>query len=117
MKLWISKSEYGFYNTLKGKDKDKNPIKYYLDVSFFECAEPEVAGQIEINDGDYFFGCYNTKNGIKPKIIVKNYTFLQASEYGDEVKPAAKPVTKKVEKDPFEEFGDTVSVENNDFLD
>jgi hypothetical protein len=81
----------------------------YLDVQLPKDRQCE-AGQIEIKDG--FFTCYQTQAGVKPKLVVMDYEYLQASQ---NLTPRAEPI-KQVEKDPFETFGDTLEIDN-DFLD
>jgi hypothetical protein len=122
MKIWINKKDfegraaYSIKLSQKDKESKQEICSMYLDIQFPRDKQPE-AGQIEIKDG--FFTCYQTKTGVKPKLVVMDYEYLQASK-NDRLETKIEPVKK--EKDPFadvfEEFGNTVVIEDdNDFLD
>jgi hypothetical protein len=113
MKIWINKKDFdgriAYSTKLAQKDKEtkKEICSMYLDIQLPKDRQCE-AGQIFIKDG--FFTCYQTQAGVKPKLVVMDYEYLQESQF-DKVEP------KKIEEDPFSEFGATVEIDNNDFLD
>jgi hypothetical protein len=116
MKIWINKKDFegrAAYSTkLSQKDKESKQeiCSMYLDIQFPRDKQSE-AGQILLKDG--FLTCYqNQKGEVKPKLVVMDYDYLQASQ---NLTPRVEPI-KKVESDPFSEFGNTVEIDN-DFLD
>ena len=109
MKLWIIKNEFNGRNSYSTNAKNKNDnINTFIDLQFKRENEPEANCEILVKDA--FFSCYNSKDGIKPKLIVMEYEVLRLSEYD------TKPKTQEKQEDPFKEFGDTVEVDDT-FLD
>ena len=105
MKLWINKNNFNgrdvFSTTIQDKEKT---AKTYLDIQFKKDNEPKQAGQIEIRD--CFFSCYKSNEILKPKLVIMDYEFIKANE-----------VKEKVKSDPFAEFGDTLNLDEDNFLD
>lgn len=92
--MWVKKSQYGFSTTLK--DKNDKEIKMYLDVQFPKENQPKGNCQVDIKR--FFMSCFKSKDGVKPKIVIRDYEILQ-----EEVGQAQEEVK---EEDPFADFGD-----------
>lgn len=114
MKLWITKKLFdgkpSYSTTIKSKDKDQNEIKYYLPISFMKVEEPNENCEIEIKDG--FYGCFNSKDGIKPKLIIKAYTVERLSEYNTTANTPNDVQTSQ--NDPYEAFGNEIELTDDD---
>lgn len=48
----------------------KKELKYYMSVEFYNCGEPKTEN---IKVLDFFMSCYESKDGIKPKMIITSY--------------------------------------------
>lgn len=83
MKLWISKTQYGFSTRLK--DGNENGASMFLNVQFRKGQEPEGNCQIETK-GNEFLSCFNSKNGVQPKLVVLDYSII-AGHNSDNAQP------------------------------
>lgn len=83
MKLWIKKNTFNDRVQYSTRIQDKDKVNdMYLDLQFKQGNEPTENCQIQVKDS--FFSCFNSKNGVKPKLIVMDYEILQTSQYNDE---------------------------------
>jgi hypothetical protein len=105
MKLYINKTQYGYSTTCKDKQGD---LKTYMDLQFKKGEEPKT-DQIEIDNA--FFSCYQSKDGIKPKMIVMSYAEIGK---GFEEGQAPREERRTLDDQPFADFGDTVELSEED---
>ena len=73
MKLYISKKitddgKSNYYTTLKNNYKGVNS-KCYISIQLPKDKEVEYG----FHHVDFFFSCYTTKSGVKPKIIITKF--------------------------------------------
>lgn len=90
MKIWINKSDNGFYTTLRDRDKVN---KMYMTVGFQRGKEP--TGDVYIEVLDMFLSCYKSQNGqVNPKLVIMDYQVLTSKE---EPKETAKPSYESID--------------------
>ncbi len=112
IKMWINKGEYGFSTRLK--DGQEGGPSMFMGVQFKKGNEPEGNCQIEVKDG--FFSCYNSKDGVKPKIVVMDYAILEGhnSNTPKETKVEEKTsyTAQELADEAMADFGDIVEIDN-----
>ena len=107
MKLYVSKTQYGYSAPLIDKEKT---CKYYLQLGFKKGEEP-TTDQIEITD--CFMTAFNSKDGAKPKMVVMGYKDIGTNLDEKEALYNTKATTKV---DPYTEFGDKLEMEDDQSL-
>ena len=103
MRLWINKSEYGYSTYIKNEYNGKK-ITMFMDVQFINGTEPDET--IYANVTDCFFSCYESKDGVKPKLVIKEYERIEKND-SDEI---------DVTDEFLNEDDDVVNIDDN-FLD
>lgn len=107
----------------------KNPDGEY-EADFINCIAFKKTGEL-INqycskgnqlavEGRIQTGSFTDKNGVKrytTDIAVDKVTFLEKKNAQKNENTVQKETENTVEKDPFEEFGEQVSLDDNEFLD
>lgn len=108
MKLMISKNKDGNYYTKITNEYNNEKTEMYLNIQLGKNIKELEYGLYEI---DGFISCYKSKDGsVKPKLIITKATPTQKIEKKEE------PILeepKQEEYDPFAEFGESVSIEDN----
>jgi len=82
MKLYIKKGNYGYSTRLKNEYNGKTS-EMWLDVQFSREDKPEDNCRIEVLDS--FLSCYDSKDGVKPKLIVLGYRIIEEDKPKEKV--------------------------------
>lgn len=81
LKLYVKNGNYGWFTVADNGKQDNERVSYFMEVAFKQGAEPSVS-PCRIDVGHCFLSCYNTKNGIKPKIVITEYEVEKTFENG-----------------------------------
>lgn len=92
LKIYAKKGNYGWFAVVdNGKKDDNERVIYFMELAFKQGNEPAVS-PCRLDIGHCFLSCYNTKNGIKPKIVITEYEVEKTFENnGTAPAPATKP--------------------------
>lgn len=108
--MYITKKEYNGRNSYSTtcKDKDKNLV-YFLDLQFPRDNEPNGTN---IKIKDFFMSCYQSKDGIKPKMIITKYeeNGQATQEYSDFIKKT----TNAIDDSAFADFGNCIEIDESE---
>lgn len=94
LKIYAKKGNYGWFAVVdNGKKDDNERVIYFMELAFKQGNEPAVS-PCRLDIGHCFLSCYNTKNGIKPKIVITEYEVEKTFENnGTAPAPATKPAS------------------------
>ena len=119
MKLWVSKGQYGFSTRLKSGNVNGNEadaVSMFMEIQFRKEKEPEGNCQIDIKDG--FLSCYNSKEGVKPKFVVMDYTILQGHNPDANKEPKVEEKTsftaQELADEAMADFGDIIEIDESE---
>lgn len=107
MKLMISKNKdnTGYYSKITNEYNNEK-TEMYLSIQLGKNIDSLEYGMYEV---DGFISCYKSKDGtVKPKFVVTNA--VPTTKY--EKKETPKEEVKQ-ESDPFQEFGESIDIEDN----
>lgn len=79
LKLYVKNGTYGWFAVVDNGKKDNERVSYFMEVAFKQGTEPSVS-PCRIDVGHCFLSCYNTKGGIKPKIVITEYEIEKTFE-------------------------------------
>ena len=109
MKLMICKNDKGYYTKLVNEYNNEK-YEMYLSLQLGKSVSELEYGLYEV---DGFLSCYNSKDGIKPKLIITSAKPTTKFEKKEEKKDINEQIH---EDDPFQEYGDKIEI-NDNFLD
>lgn len=89
----IYKSLYG-WSAYCSNDFKGEKLKCYMPLSFKAGTEPEGESE-NINVTSFFMSCYQSKNGVMPKMVITEYVIVRSE---DEFKKTADKVEKRIEE-------------------
>ena len=106
MKLVISKNKEGNYYTKITNEYNNEKTEMYLNIQLGKNVGELEYGLYEI---DGFLSCFKGKDGsVKPKLIVTSAKPTTKYE-----KKVAEEIKQEEVTDPFQEFGEQISIEDN----
>lgn len=114
MKLVISKNKdgNGYYTKLVNKYNNEES-EMYLNLQLGKNVGELEYGLYEV---DGFLSCYNSKEGVKPKLIITSAKPTTKFEKKEETKSDKITHNDLQDDDPFTEYGNMVEIDDN-FLD
>lgn len=78
--MLVVKNKYGRWSTpCSSKDMGGNELNVWLSVQFSKGNEPKT-DKAYIDVKDLFMSCFNSNDGIKPKMVVMDWAYSQKVE-------------------------------------
>ena len=81
--MLVVKNKYGRWSTpCSTKDQGGNELTCWLSVQFKRGEEPNNE-KANIKVSDFFMSCFNSNDGIKPKLVVMAYSIVERDTHAD----------------------------------
>lgn len=88
--MLVLKGKYGWNTPCSSKDLGGNELNCWMSVQFKRGNEP-TQDKLQIDVKQFFMSCYNSKDGIKPKMVVMEWGYAQKVEKVDNTKVVVEP--------------------------